>query len=220
MKVLGVSGSPIENSNTDRIVKTILEASGLETEFIKLTDFVYAPCKACLGCRKTNECEVRDDGIVLAEKAKKADAIVIGGFTPYSSLDARTKAFMERLYPLRHNHGYLQGKPGIAVVTSAVPCEMQATMPALEMGVNAIKFFMMEEGMNYLGAVECLGNVPCVKCENNIDCKMSGIKMIYGEKATPESVGINIFEDQHEIIEQAYQLGEKVAIALNRRIQS
>lgn len=40
MKVLGVSGSPIENSNTDRIVKTILEASGLEPEFIKLTDFV------------------------------------------------------------------------------------------------------------------------------------------------------------------------------------
>lgn len=36
MKVLGVSGSPIENSNTDRIVKTIFEASGLDTEFINL----------------------------------------------------------------------------------------------------------------------------------------------------------------------------------------
>lgn len=30
---------------------------------------------------------MRDDGIVLAEKVKKADAIVIGGYTPYSSLD-------------------------------------------------------------------------------------------------------------------------------------
>lgn len=214
MKILGVSGSPIENSNTDRIVKTILEASGLDTEFIKLTDFVFAPCKACLGCRKTNECEVRDDGIVLAEKVKKADAIVIGGYTPYSSLDARSKTFMERLYPLRHNHGFLQGKPGAAVVTSAVPCEMQTSMPALEMGVNAIKFFMMEEGMNYLGAVECLGNVPCVKCENNLECRMSGIKMIYGEDATPDSVGINTFEDQYEIIGQAYKLGEKIAEAL------
>ena len=68
-------------------------------------------------------------------------------------------------------------------------------MPALEMGVNAIKFFMMEEGMDYLGAVECLGNVPCIKCENSKDCEMSGIKMIFGEEATPESVGINTFED-------------------------
>jgi len=215
MKVLGVSGSPIENSNTDRIVKTILEATGLDTEFIKLTDYVYVPCKACLGCRNTNECEVRDDGVVLAEKAKNADALVIGGFTPYSSLDARTKAFMERLYPLRHNHGYLQGKPGVAVVTSAVPPDMQAAMPAVEMGVNAIKFFMMEEGMNYLGAVTCLGNVPCVKCDNNKDCKMSGIKMMFGKEATPESVGINTFEDQYEEIENAYNLWEQVAIALN-----
>ena len=104
---------------------------------------------------------------------------------------------MERLYPSRHNHGLFTGKPGVAVVTSAVPCEMQPSMPALEMGVNAIKFFMMEEGMNYLGAVKCLGNVPCVKCENNAECKMSGIKMIYGEEATPESIEINTFEDQH-----------------------
>ena len=54
MKVLGVSGSPIPNSNTDRAVKA-----------------------------------------VLAEKAKTADALVVGGYTPYSSLDAPTKAFQE-----------------------------------------------------------------------------------------------------------------------------
>ena len=44
---------------------------------------------------------------------------------------------------------------------------------------------------------------------------MSGIKMIYGESATPEAVGLNTFEDQYEIIVQAYRLGEKVAIALH-----
>ena len=45
---------------------------------------------------------------------------------------------------------------------------------------------------------------------------MSGIKMIFGEEATPESVGINTFEDQYKTIEQAYRLGEKVAIALKK----
>lgn len=37
MKVVGVSGSPIPDSNTDRAVRMALEATGLETEFIKLS---------------------------------------------------------------------------------------------------------------------------------------------------------------------------------------
>ncbi len=106
-KVLGVSGSPIANSNTDRALKAVLEATGLETEFVKLIDYTVAPCKACLGCVKTNRCVIKDDGIMLAEKAKAADALVIAGFTPYSTLDSRTKAFIERLYPLRHQNGFM-----------------------------------------------------------------------------------------------------------------
>ena len=112
MKVLGVSGSPIKNSNTDRALEAALGATGLETEFVKLKDYTVAPCQACLGCVKTNCCVIEDDGRLLAEKAKAADALIVAGFTPYSSLDSRTKAFLERLYPLRHTHGFMAGKPG------------------------------------------------------------------------------------------------------------
>jgi multimeric flavodoxin WrbA len=94
-KVLGVSGSPIPNSNTDRALKAVLAATGLDAELIKLADYTVAPCKGCLGCVKTNRCVIQDDGILLAEKAKAADALVIAGFTPYSTLDSRTKAFIE-----------------------------------------------------------------------------------------------------------------------------
>ena len=80
MKVLGVSGSPIKNSNTDRALRLALESTGLETEFIKLKDYTIAPCQACLGCIKTNRCVIDDDGIMLAEKAKEADALIIAGF--------------------------------------------------------------------------------------------------------------------------------------------
>ena len=152
MKILGVSGSPIKNSNTDRALKAVLEATGMEAEFIKLTDFTVAPCMACLGCVETNKCVIEDDGILLAEKAKRADALVIAGFTPYSTLDSRTKAFIERLYPLRHNHGFMAGKPGGAVITCAIPEESEMLPPACEMGVKAIQFYMMEEGMNFVGA--------------------------------------------------------------------
>ena len=214
MKVLGVSGSPIKNSNTDRALKAVLDATGLETEFVKLTDYTIAPCKACLGCVKTNKCVIDDDGILMAQKAKEADALIIAGFTPYSTIDSRTKAFIERLYPLRHTHGFMAGKPGGAVITSAVPEDNEMLPPACQMGINAIQFYMMEEGMNFVGAVKIQGNVPCVKCAFGDECKMSGITMLYGPDATVDSVGIKVFEKEPMAVEEARELGKKIAEVL------
>ena len=39
-QILGISGSPIKNSNTDRLIEAVLESSGLQTEFAKLSDDV------------------------------------------------------------------------------------------------------------------------------------------------------------------------------------
>lgn len=218
MKVLGVSGSPIKNSNTDRALKIALESTGLDTEFIKLTDYTVAPCNACLGCVNTNKCVIEDDGILLAEKAKDADALIIAGFTPYSSLDSRTKAFMERLYPLRHIHGFMSGKPGGAIITYAAPTDNELLPPACEFGINAIKFFMMEEGMEFVGDVRIMGNVPCIKCGHGNSCKMSGINMLYGAEATVSSVGISVFEAQKEVVKAAVQLGQNIAEKLKNKL--
>lgn len=208
--------SPIKNSNTDRALKAVLEATGCDTELIKLIDYTVAPCRACLGCLETNQCVIKDDGIELAEKAKKADALVIAGFTPYSTLDSRTKAFIERLYPLRHKHGFMATKPGGAVITCCVSEDNNALPPACQMGINAVQFYMMEEGMNFVGAVKIQGNVPCIKCGSGDECKMSGIKMLYGENATVNSVGIKTFEVQKIAVGAATELGRKIAQALNK----
>lgn len=217
MKVLGISGSPIKKSNTDRAIWAVLEATGEKFEFIKLMDYTVAPCKACLKCVDTNRCVIKDDGIMLAEKAKEADALVIGGFTPYSTIDSRTKAFLERLYPLRHRYGFMAGKPGGAVITSCVPEENKMLPPASEMGMNAIRFYMMEEGMHFAGAVKIQGNVPCIKCGSGDECKMTGITMLYGPEATVDSVGIKTFEEQPVAIDGAKELGQKIAEALKSK---
>lgn len=219
MKVLGVSGSPIYNSNTDRALKVALEATGLETEFLKLREYTITPCRACIGCVETNRCvNTQDDGILLAEKVKDADALIIACYTPYSSLDSLTKAFMERLYPLRHKHGFMAGKPGGAIVTCAIPETNKALPPACDMAIQAITFYMMEEGMNFVGAVKILGNVPCIKCGYGNECRTSGIKMIYGKEATVESVGVNLFEEQWDALHDARELGEKIASALQKKV--
>ncbi|MDH3349172.1 MAG: flavodoxin family protein [Desulfobulbaceae bacterium] len=209
MKVLAVSGSPIKDSNTDRAVKMVMAGIGaIKMEFIKLSDYTIAPCNGCLGCVETNTCVIKDDGVILAEKAFKADIIIIGGYTSYSTLDSRTKAFMERLYPLRHRHGLMTGKLGAAVVTCAIPAGQPGMPPACENGLNAIQYYMMEEGMKYMGGVSIKGNVPCVKCTTGIQCQVSGLKMIHGPQATVESVGINTLEEDGETVAALEKLGE------------
>lgn len=216
MKVLGVSGSPIKNSNTDRALKLALSATGLETEFIKLTQYKVEPCSACLGCRKTGKCVIKDDGVEIAEKVREADALIIAGYTPYSTLDARTKAFIERMYPNRHGHAYMKGKPGGAIVTYCIPEEKTDFPPASRYGSDAIKFYMMEEEMDFAGEVRILGNIPCVKCEDADTCATSGIKMLFGPDACRDCVKIGTFEEQPEVVAAAKQLGHNIAAKLSR----
>lgn len=210
MNVLGVSGSPIKNSNTDRALKLALQATGLNTEFIKLTDYDVRPCRACLGCRKTGRCVIQDDGIALAEKVKEADALIIAGYTPYSTLDSLTKAFIERLYPNRHGVAHMKGKPGGAIVTYCIPKSIPQ-FPAADNGANAIKYYMMEEEMDFVGDVQILDNIPCVRCKDADTCATSGIKMLFGPDATLAETEIGTFEDQPEAVAAAIKLGKDIA---------
>jgi multimeric flavodoxin WrbA len=213
-QVLGVSGSPIPESNTDRAVQAVLEHTGLDTEFVKLSDLRVEPCRACLGCVETNRCVIADDGQALAEKFREAKGFVLGAFTPYSSLDARTKAFMERMYCLRHKTGLNRGKPGVTVITSAVPPGAEGLPPAVETATGQLQFWMMEEGMTHVGSLVVLGNVPCIRCGFGDSCEMSGIQMMMGSEATVESAGVHSFSDDAALAEQAEQLGRKLREAV------
>lgn len=208
MKVLGVSGSPIHNSNTDRALKIALEATGAKKiEFIKLSDYQIAPCNACLSCIQTNHCIIKDDGIALAEKAYKADALIIAGFSTYSTLDSRTKTFIERLYPLGHRHGLMSDKPGAAIITSAIPNDMADQAPTSENCIKAIKNYMMAEGMKFVGSVSINGNMPCIKCGDSGQCRQSSLPKIHGPNVTVESININDLDDNPETIAALKKLG-------------
>lgn len=221
MKVLGISGSPIPNSNTDRAIQSILAGTGLENEFLKLSNYRLEPCRACLGCVSSNRCAVQDDGPFLADKFREARAFVLGGFTPYSSLDGRCKTFMERMYCLRHNLGLNRGKIGAAVITTACPPGVANLPPAVQTANSQISFWMMEEGMVNLGTLVVLGNVPCIRCGHGDECAMSGVKMLSGPEATVASVGVNRFETEPGLPEQAAELGRKIRAAiLNTPVES
>lgn len=78
-QVIGISGSPIKKSNTDRLVQAVLENSGLPSESIKFSKINVRSCIACLGWKKDNICKVKEDFPEIAKKVRRAGAIVVGG---------------------------------------------------------------------------------------------------------------------------------------------
>jgi multimeric flavodoxin WrbA len=80
MRVIGFSSGVVyREGNVDRMVKAILEKSGHEHEFVKLTNLTYSPCKGCVElCAEPQVCQLEDDLYPYYHKIKEADAVVVG----------------------------------------------------------------------------------------------------------------------------------------------
>lgn len=211
--ILGISGSPIKNSNTDRLVKAVLEASGLRSEFVKLSKIQVRPCIACLGCKADNVCKVKDDYPDLAEKVRRAGAVVVGGYTPYGAVDGFTKAFLERLFSLRHQNGLNRGRLAVVVATG-----IGRGAPGLEEGSKQIAHALKLEGMEVLGQLKAVGNPECMVCGYGETCPMSALPWIFGDdtKVAPEK--FSRVEDQSETWLQAQELGQHIAARLRDQL--
>jgi multimeric flavodoxin WrbA len=212
-QIVGISGSPIKNSNTDRLIQKVLESSGLSTEFVKLSKINVRPCIACLGCKKDNICKVKDDFPELAEKIRKAGAIVVGGYSPYGAADGFTKAFLERLFSLRHQNGLNRGKIAV-VVTTGIGRGATGLEEASDQIVHALKL----EGMNVLGQLKVIGNPECMVCGYGESCPMSALPWIFGDDIKVTSDKFSNIEDQTETWEQAKKLGEGIAFKLREQM--
>jgi len=211
-QILGISGSPIKNSNTDRLVQAVLAASGLKSEFVKLSRINVRPCIACLGCKEDNICKVKDDFPELAEKVRNAGALVVGGYCPYGSVDAFTKAFLERLFSQRHQHGLNRGKLA-AVVTTGIGRGAPGVAEANEQIAHALKM----EGMEILGQLQAVGNPECMVCGFGESCVMSALPWVFGEDTAVTPEKFCRVEDQ-EVWGQAQELGREIAARLKAQL--
>jgi multimeric flavodoxin WrbA len=212
-QVLGISGSPIKKSNTDRLVQAVLDASGLKTEFVKLSKIQVRPCIACLGCKEDNVCKVKDDYPELAEKIRRAGALIVGGYSPYGAADGFTKAFLERLFSLRHQNGLNRGKLAVVVTTG-----IGRGAPGLEAASNQITHALKLEGMEVLGQLKAIGNPECMVCGFGESCPMSALPWIFGEDTKVTAEKFSKVEDQTETWQQAQELGRQIASRLRGQL--
>jgi multimeric flavodoxin WrbA len=211
-QILGISGSPIKNSNTDRLVQAVLAASGLKSEFVKLSRINVRPCIACLGCKEDNICKVKDDFPELAEKVRRAHALVVGGYCPYGSVDAFTKAFLERLFSQRHQHGLNRGKLA-AVITTGIGRGAPGVAEANGQIAHALKM----EGMEILGQLQAVGNPECLVCGFGESCCMSALPWVFGEDTAVTPEKFCRVEDQ-EVWGQAQEVGREIAARLKAQL--
>lgn len=83
VRLLGVSGSPIQGGNCDVMVQEALriaaEVPGVETEFVTLSNKQIALCRHCQWCiENRSPCKIDDDAHFVFDRMIKSDGMILG----------------------------------------------------------------------------------------------------------------------------------------------
>lgn len=210
MKILGIAGSTRKDkkSGVYKLVKTVLENTGLDYDLISLRGKTISGCIACLGCVKDNVCKVEDDLAGLREKVVAADAYVIGAPNYYSTLNAATHAFLERWFQYRHREGdTLWGKLGVAVGVGGTSGQFPA---------DDIDRFFSYNFIETVAKVTGQGAASCFSCGYGETCKVGVPYMLYGEGTKITEDMIPDVRKQPEVMQAAVEAGKLLGQRLTK----
>jgi len=116
VKVLGLSGSPRKERNTEHLLSVALDAAskieGTTTELLRLSDYKILPCDGCNVCAREGKCPLdeQDDVAKLREKLQEADAVIMAAPSYFASVPGITKNLFDRSRPLKMRGHLLTGK--------------------------------------------------------------------------------------------------------------
>jgi multimeric flavodoxin WrbA len=134
MAIVAVCGSLRKESNTNKLVKKVAEASGYDYELIALTGMDIKPCTGCGECiMNEGSCIINDGMQPIYDKLMKADGLIIGSPTYYMDISGAIKCFIDRSMPIFYRgvgpdyspdlpvlgKRPLAGKPAVTVTTVA-----------------------------------------------------------------------------------------------------
>jgi multimeric flavodoxin WrbA len=212
MRILGISGSPrkAETSGVSKLVKTVLEASGCDYEYVSLRGKKIGGCIACLQCVEDNVCKVQDDLTPLRDQIVAAEAYVIGAPNYFTGLNATTQALLERWFQFRHQAGnLLWGK--LAVVVGVGGSSGQPPADDLEK-------YLAYNFIETIAKVTGQGAASCFSCGFGETCPVGLPQMLYGEevKITPEM--IPDVSNQPEVMQAAEAAGKLLGDRLRQGV--
>ena len=207
-QVIAFSGSPIKGGNIEKGIAAVVEASGLSAEVVRLYDLNIKICVGCKKCADTNRCVFKDDLNPVLDKIEEAQALIFSGYPSFGSVNAMTKVFIEKLWPLRHNHMLTRGKVGASVICGI------GSQENLEKYFD--HYFREYLRTDYLGSLALPGNPPCMTCGYGEVCDYSGFLRLYGPgaKVTPDK-----FQDvsrNASSLARAVELGQAIGRAVRK----
>ena len=211
-KVIAFSGSPFKGGSIEKGLDAVLAATGEQAELIRLYELNMKPCTGCKKCAATNRCVHKDDINPILEKIIEAEGIVIGAYPSFSSVNAVTKIFIERLWPLRHNHMLTKGKVGASVV-----CGNRCPVDLADYFEHYFKDYLHTR---YQGALDLVGTAPCLSCGYGKGCEYGYVVLAHGPgtKITPDM--FRDFNNDEEAKAKARRLGEAVGRAVREAAAS
>ncbi len=191
MNVLGISGTPRKNGNSEILLRYALrpfEDQRWQVKHFRLSELTIHPCRACDECGRRRGCVIDDDDMhYIYEAFPWCDAIIISSPVYSRNICSQLMAVFDRSYGTSANRP-LSGKAGGAIAVGAGTCGGQTIT------INAIYNWMLSSG------------VVCVPGEMN------------GVTATASDPGDIL--DQENRLRQAEILGQNVlSVAKKLRLE-
>ncbi|MBC8379573.1 MAG: flavodoxin family protein [Planctomycetes bacterium] len=174
IEILGISGSPIINGNTDRLVKAILKESERDSKFTNLSKLNFGSCRGCAhNCATTSMCGVKDDLFPYLKDIRDSKALVFGTAIHHGTMTAWMYSFFSRLWCFLHENKTLNSRPVIFV----------------SVGIDDIRkdrgpfraSLVKEHKFNIIGEIYFRSLVPpCFKCGKGDRCQWGGLWRMVG----------------------------------------
>ncbi len=172
--ILGISASGRQEGITSKVVKSILDSSGQESEYISLAGKKINGCMGCLNCASDNLCKLEDDWQGIKEKMLVADAIVFGAPNYYGTINALGHACLERTFSFRHREVFnLESKIGVTVSTS----HSGKKNGPVNQFINKV---MTSNRMMVIENISAKGYAQCYTCGYGHDCNVGNVVKKYG----------------------------------------
>jgi multimeric flavodoxin WrbA len=155
VKVLGLSGSPHRNGNTETLLDAFLEGAlvaGGETDKVILKDLEYSPCRGCNVCHKDGECIVKDQAIPLFDRILTIDCLAVASPIYSMGITAELKGLIDRaqyiwarkfiLKTLYFTDDHIRSHKGVFISTAGLSWDnvFDAAFPAITAFFNTIGF--------------------------------------------------------------------------------
>lgn len=123
-RILGVSGSPRRDGNTDVLVKEALrllkERTGAQTELVRVADCHILPCQGCRACMELGHCAIQDDDFeTLWARLLASDLFILGAPVYWMGPPGVMKNFIDRTHGYYTDHTVLRGKCAALISVAA-----------------------------------------------------------------------------------------------------